>query len=159
MRSANADKALLAARESMDKGNLPLAQTDLQKVVARYESTPAGLQAAMLLAQISYDAGKAQDGVAALQKVLGSAGSVGMEAAVRALIADGYMQLKKPAEAAKSYEDAATASHYDNERAFLRAKAARAYGDAGNTAKAKDMWTTLRDDPKSAAVQAEARVR
>src|SRR5437773_12106000 len=47
IRAANADKALLAARESMDKGNLPLAQSDLQKVVARYETTPAGLQAAM----------------------------------------------------------------------------------------------------------------
>src|SRR5438874_509352 len=57
----NADRALLSARESMDKGNLPLAASDLGKVVDRYASTPAGVQAAMLLAQLDYDQKKYQE--------------------------------------------------------------------------------------------------
>ena len=106
----NADKALVSARESLDKGNLPLAQSDLQRVVSRYASTPAGLQAAMLLAQMDYDQGKYPDGQKALNDMLPEAKATGSEVAIRSLVGDGYMQMGKPLDAAKAYEAAATAT-------------------------------------------------
>ncbi|HVT40005.1 MAG TPA: hypothetical protein VHE78_13230, partial [Gemmatimonadaceae bacterium] len=46
-----ADRALNLAANSYYSGNKALAKTDLEKVVARYGSTPGGIQGAMLLAQ------------------------------------------------------------------------------------------------------------
>src|SRR3954465_14962004 len=68
IQATNAERALLTAKQSMTAGNLPLAQKDLQNVYAKYGSTSAGVQAAMLLAQIDYDSGKYQDGISLLQK-------------------------------------------------------------------------------------------
>src|SRR5215216_881171 len=50
IQAANAERALLTAKQSMTAGNMPLAQKDLQNVYAKYGSTTAGVQAAMLLA-------------------------------------------------------------------------------------------------------------
>src|SRR6266545_4803591 len=49
---ANAERAFGSARQAVESGNLPLAQSDLQRVYTRYESTSAGVQAALLLAQV-----------------------------------------------------------------------------------------------------------
>src|SRR5215467_6095502 len=55
IQAANAEKALSQAKQSMAAGNLALAQSDLQKVFTRWQSTPAGVESAMLLAQIDFD--------------------------------------------------------------------------------------------------------
>src|SRR5438132_3388125 len=65
---ANAERALANAQQSVASGNMALAQTDLQKVFSRYDNTSAGVQAAMLLAQLDYNQGKYQDGISVLQK-------------------------------------------------------------------------------------------
>jgi len=155
----NAERALLTAKQSMTAGNLPLAQKDLQNVYAKYGSTAAGVQAAMLLAQIDFDAGKFQDGISLLQKVAGSSAASGAESTILSLEGDGYAQMKKLAEAGKAYEDAAKATSFETERAFQLAKAARAYEAGANTAKAKEIWTVLLNDPKAQTMSAEARVR
>jgi hypothetical protein len=157
--AASAERALMLARRSMEAGNLPLAQSDLQKVYNKYGSTSAGVQAAMLLAQIDYDQGKYQDGVNVLKDASGKSAAAPMTATIRSLIGDGNLQLKKTVDAAKEYEAAAAASGMDNERAFERAKAARAYAAGGDTATARRIWTELRDDPKTTSMATEARVR
>ncbi|MDB4874111.1 MAG: Tetratricopeptide repeat-containing protein [Gemmatimonadetes bacterium] len=159
LQAANAEKALMTAKQSMTAGNLPLAQTDLQKVFAKYASTSAGVEAAMLLAQIDYDAGKFQDGISILQKVSGTSAANGVEPTVRSLEGDGYAQMGKLTDAAKQYESAADATGYETEKAFQRAKAARAYQTAGDTAKARQIWTDMSTDPKYSTMAAEARVR
>ena len=82
-----------------------------------------------------------------------------MEPTLRSMVGDGYMQLAKPVDAAREYEAASLASRLDNERIVYKAKAARAYSIGGDTAKARQFWEGLRDDPKAVAVAAEARVR
>ena len=155
----NAERQLLSAKQSMGAGNLPLAQTDLQKVVSRYGSTPAGVEASLLLAQVDYDQGKTQEGIDALKKASGSSAASGMEPTLRSMTGDGYLQMAKAGEAAKEYEAAAAAARLDNERLLYKAKAARAYATAGDTAKARRLWEELRDDPKAVSVASEARVR
>src|SRR5690348_2761826 len=59
----NAERGLSQARQSLSAGNAALASTDLQKVASRYVGTPGGAQAAMLLAQISYDQAKYVEGL------------------------------------------------------------------------------------------------
>jgi tetratricopeptide (TPR) repeat protein len=128
-------------------------------VYSRYGSTTAGIEAAMLLAQIDFDAKKVQDGIAILEKLSGSSAASRVESTIRSLEGDGYMQLGKPIEAAKRYDSAAEASTYETERAFERSKAARAYQIAGDTAKARAIWTSLLTDPSGQAMASEARVR
>jgi len=159
IQAANAERALLTAKQSMTAGNMPLAQKDLQNVYAKYGSTSAGVQAAMLLAQIDFDTGKYQDGISILEKVAGSSAASGSQATILSLEGDGYAQMKKLAEAGKVYEDAAKATPFETERAFQLAKAARAYEAGGNPTKAKEIWTALLNDPKAQTMAAEARVR
>jgi predicted negative regulator of RcsB-dependent stress response len=159
IQAANAERALLTAKQSMTAGNLPLAQKDLQNVYAKYGSTSAGVQAAMLLAQIDFDTGKFQDGISTLDKVAGSSAASGVESTILSLKGDGYAQMKKLPEAAKAYEDAARATAFETERSFQLAKAARAYEAGGNVAKAKEIWTALLHDPKAQTMSSEARVR
>jgi len=159
IQSANAEKALMNAKQSMSAGNLTLAQSDLQKVYSRYGSTTAGVEAAMLLAQIDFDSRKVQDGISLLEKVSGSSAASRMEPTIRGLEGDGYMQLGKPADAAKRYEGAADATTAEAERAYLRSKAGRAYQIAGDTAKARQLWTSMLNDPTAQSMAPEARVR
>jgi predicted negative regulator of RcsB-dependent stress response len=159
IQSANAEKALMNAKQSMGAGNLSLAQSDLQKVYSRYGSTTAGVEAAMLIAQMDYDAKKAQDGISLLEKLSGSSAASKMESTIRGLEGDGYMQLGKAAEAAKRYESAADVSTHENERAYQRSKAGRAYQIAGDTAKARRVWSSMLNDPTAQSMAPEARVR
>jgi len=157
IRTINADRSLMTAQQSLASGNNALAQSDLQKVIGRYQGTSAGTQAAMLLAQMNYEQGKYQDGINQLQRVVGDA--AGSQSAVLSLIADGYSEMGKAADAAKYYTQAAAGTALENERAYYRAKAARSYATAGNTAEAKKVWSELAKDEKSPSVAAEARVR
>src|SRR4051812_15293531 len=129
--SENAAKALMNAKQSMQSGNLPLAQSDLQKVFSRYGSTSSGVEAAMLLAQMDFDGGKAQDGLNIVQKAEGSRSASSVQSTLLSLEGDGYAQMRKLPDAAKKYEDAAAATTFETERAFLLAKAGRTWGDAG----------------------------
>ncbi len=157
IKTVNAERSLMQAEQSLQSGNAALATSDLQRVVTRYKGTSAGTEAAMLLAQTDYNAGKYQDGVKVLEEVSGKTG--GSEASLQSLIGDGYSQLGKTADAAKAYERAADAAEFDTERAYYRAKAARSYASAGNVNEAKRIWSQLATDEKAQAVAAEARVR
>jgi len=155
----NAERALNSAKQSLNSGNLPLAQSDLEKVYSRYGSTPAGVEAALLLAGLDYDAGKVQDGINVLQKAAGSRAASSVQSTILGLEGDGYAQMRKLGEAAKQYEAAAAATQFETEKASLRAKAARTYQQAGDTARAHKLWADLATDPATITVAAEARVR
>ena len=157
IKTINAERSLMQAEQSLSSGNTALATSDLQRVVSRYKGTGAGTEAAMLLAQTDYNTAKYQEGINVLEGISGKAG--GSEGAVQSLIGDGYSQMGKAGDAAKAYERAASASIYDNERAYYRAKAARSYTTAGNIGEARRLWTELSNDQKSQSVAAEARVR
>ena len=159
IQAANAEKALMQAKQSMTAGNLALAQSDLQKVFSRWESTPAGVEAAMLLAQIDFDGGKYQDGLTKLQKVAGTGAAAASQSTIESLEGDGYAQMGKMGEAAKQYARAADDTPYEIEKAFQKAKAARAYQSAGDVAKSRAIWTDLATDPKGQTMAAEARIR
>lgn len=157
IKTVNAERALNQAEQSLQSGNTALASSDLQRVIGRYAGTPAGTQAAMLLAQTEYNAGKYQDGIKALESVASKAGL--SEASVRSLIGDGYSQMGKSSDAAKAYEQAAQATEFPNEKTYYRAKAARSFTAAGDIGNARKLWTELASSDKPNAVSAEARVR
>jgi predicted negative regulator of RcsB-dependent stress response len=155
----NAERQLLLAKQSVSANNTALAQSDLQKVVASYGSTPSGIEAAMLLAQLDYDQGKYQEGITVLRGAVGLGAAKRQRSTILSLIGDGDQQMKKPMDAAKVYLDAAAAAEFDSERGSQMAKAARAYEGAKDTESARKLWAELAEDPRFEAVAAEARVR
>ena len=157
IKNRRAEEALGRAAQSLGTGNIPLAQSDLDKLITRYQGTPAAAQAAFLLAQTYYDAGKPQEGIDRLMKVRNDVDDL-FEPSVEALLADGYDLLGKPAEAAKHYQKAAEETEYAADKAMYLASAARALQLAGDKAAAVKIWSELATDPEN-PVAGEARVR
>ena len=155
----NAERGLNQAKQSLAAGNAALATTDLQRVATRYKGTASGAQAAMLLAQLSFQQGKFAEGVQALEPYR-TAGAAGENLpAVLTLIGDGQLSQGKLDEAVTSYRSAAEATDLPGSRAILRAKQARALMAGGKNAEAKAIWEELARDPEAAVVQNEAAIR
>jgi predicted negative regulator of RcsB-dependent stress response len=155
IRATRAEAALNSARQSYTAGNMPLAEADLKRLTERYDGTAAATQAAMLLAQLYYDQGKADEGIAALNAAKPSDTD---DAAVEGLKAAGLEQKGQFAEAAARYLAAAGMSDRKNVRDTYTADAARAFATADNKAEAIRLWTQLAEDEQS-FYAAEAKVR
>jgi hypothetical protein len=159
LKRINAERGLTQAKQSMAAGNPALAMADLQKVVTRYKGTPAGSEAAMVLAQVHYDQGKPDEGLNALESYASRGGSGENFGAVMSLVGDGRLLSGKPDDAASAYKQAADATSRPGERALYRAKQARALMVADKDAEARTIWRELIDDPEAVAVKSEATVR
>ena len=153
---AQGQKALQTAQQSLVQGNTPLAQTDLQRLISTRKGTAAASQGAMLLAQLYYQQGQYQKGIDALQN--SNAAAKEFSAPVEALIADGYSQLGRPADAASHYRRAAEETRFKADREDYLANAARSLVVAKDTAAARQIWQDLASDDAS-NIAAEARIR
>jgi predicted negative regulator of RcsB-dependent stress response len=151
----NAGRALADAQRSVASGNLPLASADLQKVIQRFGSTNAAVEARLLLAQVDFQQGKYAEGLKLLDGV-GSAGA--LEPSLHALRAAGLEESKRPAEAAAEYLKAADATKLPSERESYKADAARAFVAAGKKDEALKIWQPMADDASS-PLNAEAKLR
>ena len=158
IKSQRAERAYFEAQRNVVAGNLPLAQTDLEKMITRFDGTRPATRAGIALAQVYFDQGKHQEGIKVLEKARGSAGSDTYESSIEALLAAGYENLGKHKEAAEHYARAAEEAQFDADRNAHRANAARAYQAAGDAAKAKELWSQLATDQLD-ATSAEAHIR
>jgi predicted negative regulator of RcsB-dependent stress response len=154
----NADRQLLQAKQSVASGNVPLAESDLQKVADRYSGTTAGAEAGLMLGQLKLEKGDYQ-GAADYLKGLSGRLDGPNAAAAKGLLGDAYSQLNKPAEAAAEYEAAASTSQMASEKAFYLARAGNAYMTANKNAEARKIWEALSKQTDNPSAAAEARVR
>jgi predicted negative regulator of RcsB-dependent stress response len=159
LKRENAERGLTQAKQSFAAGNAALAQSDLQKVVERYKGTPAGGEAALVLAQMDYEQGKYAEGLAVLQPYATRSASGENLGPIMSLIGDGLNQTNKLADAADAFRQAADATSRPGERALYRAKQARALMAAGKDADARTIWQQLHDDPDAVAMHSEATIR
>jgi len=150
-----AEVALNRARQSYGQGNLPLAQTDLKRVITRFGGSAAGSQASMLLAQAYYEQGKPDSGLKVLNDGKPSDTD---EAAFEALKGAGLEQKKEYVQAADRYRAAAGLADAKIAKDRFMADAARALTSANNKAEAAKIWSALANDNAS-TFAAEARVR
>ena len=156
-RERNASIDLLTAAQSIQTGNVALAQSDLEKLVARYEGTNAAAQAALELATIYYSQGQYDRGIAVLEQLAKSSDDGLVKAMAENGIAAGHEGAGRFADAAVHYRRAADLTRLDDERELYLANAARAYQGAGNRAEAIALWRRLVESEGTQA--AEARVR
>ncbi len=139
---------LYAAGEAAFAGGNPaLALTEFAKVTSRYGSTTAGVQAAMLSAQILFDQGKYAEGLALLESARKSAPDA-LRSGVQALVGAGLEATGKLSEAAAAYAKAVEGARFESEKDALRMEQARILQASGDSAGAKAIYETVggRDD-------------
>ena len=156
-RERNASIELLTASQTIQSGNLALAQSDLEKLVVRYDGTNAAAQAAFELAAIYYSQGQYDRGIASLQQLAASSDDALVKAMAENGVAAGYEGAGKFADAAGHYRRAADLTRLEDERDVYLASAARAYQAAGNKTESIAIWRRLAESEGPQA--AEARVR
>ncbi len=154
----NAEQAFFGAQALRQGADPTQAEAELAKVASQYRGTAGGTQAAMVVAQLRYDAGKYDEGLKALEELRKGGVSDEFAASVEALIAAGYEGQGKFAEAAAAYQSAAGKARFEADRMSYRADAARVLAAGGQVAEAVKLWQSIADDPTSPLAD-EARVR
>src|SRR5688500_3319409 len=99
-RERNASIDLLSASQSIQQGNVALAQSDLEKLVSRYEGTNAAAQAASEVASIYYSRGQCDRGVTLLEQLVSSSNDPLVKAMAENGVAAGHEGAGKFADAA-----------------------------------------------------------
>jgi predicted negative regulator of RcsB-dependent stress response len=156
-RERNAAVGLLTAAQTIQSGNLALAQSDLERLVVRYEGTNAAAQASLELAAMYYQQGQYDRGIALLEQLVSSADNDQVKALAENGVAAGHEGAGRFGDAATHYRRASGLTRLPDERDAYLASAARAYMSAGNEAEAVSIWRQLAasDGPQAP----EARVR
>lgn len=153
-RASQAEKAFFDAVGLYGQRN-PKANEELGKVAQRYDGTAGGAQAALLLAQTEFDAGKYDAGLKALDGIT----KPGVFASgIETMKAAGYEGKEQFDKAAEHYLAAVAKATLTGEKDFLKGEAARALTSAGKKAEAQKLWEELAAKTDS-PLSGEAKVR
>lgn len=155
---AVADRQLQSARYAFENQNLPLAASELSRIVENYSATNAAAEARLLLGQVRLVQGQAQQAVELLGGFAPSAGAA-YRAQAYGLLGAAYENLGKFKEAADAYETGSGRARLEFLKAQMLSDAGRAWAAAGDTAKAVAAYRRILNElPKTSAVT-EAKVR
>lgn len=154
-----AERALSTARGSAEAGNLPLASSDLSRMVSTYGGTRAAQEATLLLAQVQLLQKQPALAVGNLRKFLASSPREEFRGPANGLLGAALEESAQPLEAAKAYEAAANATSYKGVEAQYLVDAGRTFATAGDTAQAARVYERVIKEFKSQSAAAEAEVR
>jgi len=154
-----AERALSTARGSAEAGNLPLASSDLSRMVSTYGGTRAAQEATLLLAQVQLVQKQPALAVGNLRKFLASSPREEFRGPANGLLGAALEESAQPLEAAKAYEAAANATSYKGVEAQYLVDAGRTFATAGDTAQAARVYERVIKEFKSQSAAAEAEVR
>jgi tetratricopeptide (TPR) repeat protein len=155
---AVASRQLQSARFAYDNQNLPLAASELSRILENYSGTNAAAEARLLLGQVRLAQGQPQQTVELLRDFAPGAGAA-FGAQAFGLLAAAYENVGKFKEAAEAYEAGVGRARLDFLKGQMLSDAGRAWTVAGDTAKAIAAYRRIVAQlPKSTSVT-EAKVR
>jgi predicted negative regulator of RcsB-dependent stress response len=161
-REAFARRELSQARVSADAGNLPLASSDLSRIVSSAGRSAAGEEARLLLAEVRMMQGQADLAAAELREFVASGPRPQYRAQAHELLAVALEQSGQIRAAAEAYRDggaAARSAGYTYLAATLLLNAGRAFALASDTAAAVAVFQEVARDFGETAAASEARLR
>ena len=158
-RESFAARALQGARSSAEAGNLPLAASDLSRLVSSYGGTVSGDEASLLLAQVRLLQNQAPLAVADLKKFVASAPHDQFRGPGQQLLGSALEQLGQAADAGRAYEAAAAGFTYRPIRAQSLNDAGRAYWLAADTARAATAYERVVREFSDQPSALEAKIR
>jgi predicted negative regulator of RcsB-dependent stress response len=160
-REAFAERELSQARQAAEAGKLPLAASDLSRVVSSFGGTAAGQEAELVLAEVRLRQGQAALAVTELQSFV--EGSIRPQHRTQAyeLLGAALEQTGRFGDAGRAYEDGANAAmaEYKYLSANLLLSAGRAYATAGDTASAMRALERVASEFEATSAAQEARLR
>jgi outer membrane protein assembly factor BamD (BamD/ComL family) len=158
-RELRAAEQLDQARNVAESGNLPLAASELQKIIETFKGTNAATEAVVTLNQVRMVNGQTELAVVSLQDYLKTNPKKAFKVPAQGLLGEALENAGRPADAAAAYMGAANDADVDYLKAQYLLSAARAYRDAGNTAEAVKALQTIVDKYEKTSVITEAKVR
>jgi len=158
-REAFAERELNQARASAEVGNLPLAASDLSRIVDNYGGTAAGNQASLLRGQVRLLQGQPTLAVSELQQFIARGPQPHYKAQAYGLLGSALEQAKDFKAAGDAYEQAAKASPYPLVSGQMLLSAGRAYTTAGDTAAAANVYQKALSDHPDTPIATEAELR
>jgi len=158
-RQLRAAEQLDRARGIAESGNLPLAASELQKIIETFDGTEAATEAVVTLNQVRMVNGQSELAIVGLQNYLNTNPKKAYRVPAQGLLGEALENAGKPAEAGAVYLSASEDAEVDYLRAQYLLSATRAYTNAADTAAAVKASQTIVDKyPKTTAVT-EAKVR
>jgi len=154
-----ASRLFSQALATADKGNLPQASADLQRVIQTYTGTETGSEAVLALNQIRMASGQSELAAANLSEFVARKPAARFAAPAYALLGAAQENAKKFAEAGAAYEQAAAAAEIGFVKASYLVDAGRAYRLAGKTPEASRAYRTVVEKYPDAPAASEAKVR
>lgn len=154
-----AARSLNQARAAAEAGNLPLASSELQKLIQTYKGTDAASEAFITLNQVRLVNGQSELAVVGLRDYIATKPDAKYVAPAYGLLGAALENSKKFAEAGDAFSNASKAADVDYLKARYLIDAGRAYREAGKSAEAVAAYrTVVQKYPKSPSFT-EAQVR
>lgn len=158
-KEAFASQALSQARAAAEAGNLPLAASDLARLIERFEGTRAASEAVVVLNQIRLLQGQRDVAVNALREFVRTRQRAYVKASAYALLGAALEDQGKPREAGGAYRQAAAEAELDFLKAQYLLDAGRALAAGADTAGAREAYREVLTRYSELDQAAEARVR
>jgi tetratricopeptide (TPR) repeat protein len=153
-----ASRELQGARFAFESQNLPLAASELARVVENYSGTNAAEEGRLLLANVRMLQGQPQQAIEVLRDYAPRAGRA-FRSQAYGLLGAAYENTGRFRDAAETYEKASAAGRLDFQKAQMLSEAGRAWTAAADTARAIAAYKRIvKDFPKEGMVT-EAKVR
>jgi len=154
-----AARSLNQARATAEAGNLPLASSELQRLIETYRGTDAATEAVITLNQVRMVNGQSELAAVGLRDFLAKKPSQKYLAPAYGLLGTALENSKRPAEAAEAFNNASKSADLDYLKARYLIDAGRSYRSAGKTSEAEAAYReVIQKHPKSSSFT-EAQVR
>jgi tetratricopeptide (TPR) repeat protein len=153
-----ASRDLQGARFAFENQNLPLAASELAKVVENYSGTNAAAEARVLLANTRLLQNQPQQAVAVLKDFAAGAPQA-YRAQAYGLLGAAFENMNRPREAGEAYENGSAAARLDFLKAQMLSDAGRAWTSAGDTTRAVAAYRRIVKEFAKEGMATEAKVR
>ena len=154
-----ASRSLSQARETAEAGNLPLASSELQKLIQTYKGTDAASEAVITLNQVRLVNGQGELAAVGLRDFLASKPAAKYVAPANGLLGASLENSGKWSDAGDAFSRASAAADVEYLKAHYLVDAGRAYTEAGKKDQAAAAYrAVIQRFPKSSSLT-EANVR
>jgi predicted negative regulator of RcsB-dependent stress response len=158
-KEAFAARSLNQARAAAEAGNLPLASSELQRLITTYRGTDAASEAVITLNQVRMVNGQSELAIVGLRDFLAGKPALKYQPPAYGLLGAALENAKKWDDAANAYMQASNTSDVEYLKAKYLVDAGRAYRSGGKSAEAERAYRTVLQKYAESPSFTEAQVR
>jgi predicted negative regulator of RcsB-dependent stress response len=154
-----AARSLNQARSAAEAGNLPLASSELQRLITTYKGTDAANEAVITLNQVRMVNGQSELAAVGLRDFLATKPAAKYLAPANGLLGAALENAKRWADAATAYTQASNTAEVPYLKATYLLDAGRAFAEAGRAEDAARAYRTILEKYPDSPSFTEAQVR